>query len=262
MTKNSITVMCVSTVHHDAMRVALDLTVANTPDVASVKIFSDRPISGLDTVIPLRADFGYRDYNEFVLQGLWPYVDTSHVLLIQPDGMAINAQAWHDDFYQYDYIGCCTENPNVFNGGFSLRSRRLLEALRDPSITPITYLDPQGRIRHIKEDAIITNLYRRYLEDIHQLRFCDARTAGRFSHEFDDPGQATFGFHGLHNFLRYLPRDQAHDLILGMSQDSDRRQIYLDLLSDHDHMDTARSLERFRHRMLHHINTPQGAQYS
>lgn len=83
-------------------------------------------------------------YSRFCLLDLYKYVDTSHVLIVQHDGFILRAEAWQDSWLEYDYIGAPiqigewtidrhgvpeTETGSlvVGNGGFSLRSKRLLE---------------------------------------------------------------------------------------------------------------------------------------
>jgi hypothetical protein len=60
------------------------------------------------------------------------------VLLVQWDGYVCNPDAWDPAFLDCDYIGAKwfwhNDAMRVGNGGFSLRSRRLLEALQDPRI--------------------------------------------------------------------------------------------------------------------------------
>src|SRR5437016_3148166 len=77
-------------------------------------------------------------YSQFVLKGMLPYVATTHALLVQWDGYVINPLAWEASFLDCDYIGAKwlwqPEGRRVGNGGFSLRSRRLIEALQDPRI--------------------------------------------------------------------------------------------------------------------------------
>src|SRR5690349_21024666 len=77
-------------------------------------------------------------YSAFVLKDLVSYLTTSHALLVQWDGYVINPLAWEHSFLACDYIGAKwfwqPEGQRVGNGGFSLRSRKLLEALGDPRI--------------------------------------------------------------------------------------------------------------------------------
>lgn len=78
------------------------------------------------------------EYSSFMIKELNQYVKTEYVLVIQYDGFILNPDAWTDEFIQYDYIGApwwYDDGKNVGNGGFSLRSRKLLEILAtDPHI--------------------------------------------------------------------------------------------------------------------------------
>jgi len=79
-----------------------------------------------------------KDYSDLLLKGLRQYVTGLHVLVIQWDSFILHPELWADDFLQYDYIGAVwPHHPDtpVGNGGFSLRSVKLLEALESPTIT-------------------------------------------------------------------------------------------------------------------------------
>src|SRR4029450_12207204 len=80
------------------------------------------------------------DYSRFVMKRLVEHVDTAYVLVTQWGGYAVRPDAWRGEFLDYDYIGAvwCYEGKRcgVGNGGFSLRSRRLLNALRDDRFQP------------------------------------------------------------------------------------------------------------------------------
>lgn len=134
------------------------------------------------------------DYSEFVIKELANYFTTSHVLMAQWDGFVWQTAMWSDEFLQYDYIGApwpdkflvkgIPRHFNVGNGGFSLRSRRLQEFLRD---------DP-NIIVHKVEDVAICQLNRAYLE-VKGFTFAPAEIARRFSWELLDQ-QPAFGAHG------------------------------------------------------------------
>ena len=78
-----------------------------------------------------------RAYSEFILRRLPAYVTTSHCLLVQWDGHVLNGSRWRDEFLSYDYIGASwpqfPDGHDVGNGGFSLRSRALLQASQHQS---------------------------------------------------------------------------------------------------------------------------------
>ena len=86
---------------------------------------------------------------------------------------------------------------DVGNGGFSLRSRRLLDALQDPRIELVE-----------AEDVTICRTFRPLLEREHGIVFADEALADRFAFEAAYPIGRPFGFHGLFNFCRVVPPDE------------------------------------------------------
>jgi hypothetical protein len=143
------------------------------------------------------------------MKGLLPYIDTEYVLLVQWDGYVVNPAVWSDQFLLFDYVGArwpvsfgVPAEFAVGNGGFSLRSRTLLEALQDPRIV----FPPAGKYSletHSEDFAICLN-HRRYLEREHGISFAPAEVADRFSFEHVDPTGPTFGFHGQVNITRFV----------------------------------------------------------
>jgi hypothetical protein len=148
-------------------------------------------------VVDVRVDT-IEEYSQFMLRGLAGHTHTSHVLVIQWDGFVTHPQHWSADFLQWDYIGARwhdrPRDQSVGNGGFSLRSRRLLQALQDPQI----------RISH-PEDVCICSENRLLLEQRHGIRIAPPEVAERFAYERIAPDGPTFGFHGLFNLPRELP---------------------------------------------------------
>lgn len=135
------------------------------------------------------------DYSAFIIKSLGAQVGGSHVLVMQWDSFILDAAAWDPAFLDYDYLGAPWPHrvPPVGNGGFSLRSRRLLDALQDPAIRDFQ-----------PEDYCICELYRDRLEGEHGVRFAPPELARRFSFELEEPSGPAFGFHGLFNFHRAL----------------------------------------------------------
>ncbi len=151
-------------------------------------------------------------YSRLMLKGLAPYVTTSHVLVVQWDGFVLHADAWDPAFLDCDYLGARwywhTDGMDVGNGGFSLRSRRLIEALADPRI--------EGEAA---EDELLARTFRPLLERDHGIRFGTAALADRFSFEVAHAAPNTFGFHGLYNFARVLPAAEVAALAAQFSDD-------------------------------------------
>jgi tetratricopeptide (TPR) repeat protein len=146
------------------------------------------------------------DYSRFVIKELGEHFRTSHVLVVQWDGYVLNGNAWREEFLDYDYIGAPwrfhTDGHRIGNGGFSLRSRRLLDALSDPAVTE---LDP--------EDEAIGRRYRPLLEQCHGVRFPPESLARNFSFESLEPLGPPFGFHGLFNMWMLLPPGQLAEFV-------------------------------------------------
>lgn len=148
-------------------------------------------------------------YSEFMLRGLLPHIASSHLLVVQWDGYLLDATQWDAAFLQYDYIGAPLrdEPPEraVGNGGFSLRSRKLLQALQDPTLA----------MRH-PEDICICHDHRAQLEREHGISFAPLPLAARFAYERVLPAGPTFGFHGLFNLHKVMSPEALHALVLAL----------------------------------------------
>ena len=146
-----------------------------------------------------------RDYSFFILKRLHKHIDTEHCLLVQWDGFVIDAQAWTPKFFAFDYIGApwpqFGRGRNVGNGGFSLRTRKLLQACADDRF----------RASH-PEDLAICHANRSFLEDEYDIRFADETIAHQFAFERIPAAAPTFGFHGVFNLVPILGRDAFWDL--------------------------------------------------
>ena len=140
-------------------------------------------------------------YSLFMLQRLVLYVRSQHCLVVQWDGFIIDSKQWRTSFLDFDYIGApwpqFVDGHNVGNGGFSLRSRRLLEACTDPRFDISAV-----------EDVAICRTNRRFLEQVYGISFADELTAGSFAFERTEPVVPTFGFHGAFNMMTVLGRER------------------------------------------------------
>lgn len=144
-------------------------------------------------------------YSQFMLCSLGEYIKTSHALVLQWDGFVRDGSAWSDDFLAYDYIGAPwphhQNGGQVGNGGFSLRSRRLMEATRG--------LTGNGGA----EDVTICRTYRIHLEERRKIRFADVDVAKRFSYERGISNGKEFGFHGVFNLKDELDADRMMQIL-------------------------------------------------
>lgn len=201
-----VTLCCIDTMHHALALRALHCSTREIRFARSLFI-TDREFDEPGIEIRVIGQLTSREaYSQFVLKSLLPHVDTSHVLLIQWDGYVVNPSAWRDEFLGCDYIGAKwfwhDDAMRIGNGGFSLRSRKLLTALQDPRIT---LAGP--------EDETIGRTFRPLLEREHGIRFASEAIADAFAFEAAYPIGKPFGFHGLFNFCRVVPADELITLV-------------------------------------------------
>ena len=151
-------------------------------------------------------------YSRFMLRGMTPYLDRDFMLVVQWDGFVLHPDCWSDEFLDYDYIGAIWPEDfckyTVGNGGFSLRSRKLLQALSSPDI----------RVTH-PEDLSICDVNRALLEQTYDIRFAPVEIAARFAYELVESDVATFGFHGVFNLIDAFTPEELLDLIKSMRDD-------------------------------------------
>lgn len=156
-------------------------------------------LNGIDLIEinPLRC---IDDYSRYILKSLGAHLQTSHALIVQWDGFVRDAKMWSHDFLRFDYIGApWISGPLaglVGNGGFSLRSRKLLNALAKDTYEA-----------HNPEDVCIAVTHRDSLEEKHQIVFADLHTAQRFACE-RGAWQPAFGFHAMFNLPHVLTEDE------------------------------------------------------
>jgi hypothetical protein len=190
----------------------------------------------LDTDIPqklLASPMTYQGYSNFVIYQLHAFIETEYALIVQHDGWALNADNWRDEWFQYDFIGglthaALTENnefmtgymyvgkPNlkiVQNGGFSLRSKRFLEA---PTRYGITCARFDADVLN-NEDVQICCFLRPYLEAV-GMRFAPDEESKLFSFEHLCPiTHANINFQsifGHHSRFRRLTGENTMDWLL------------------------------------------------
>lgn len=162
-------------------------------------------------------------YSRFMLRELGEQIATEHVLCVQWDGYVLDPAAWDDEFLQYDYIGApwphFPDAMRVGNGGFSLRSSRLLEACRNlPS-------------SHEAEDVQICRIHRHRLEQEHGIRFAPEAVARRFAFERMTPTGAEFGFHGAFNMVGRVPDGELTQVLDSLEPNLLNRREHREMLA-------------------------------
>jgi len=171
----------------------------------------------IERIAPLR---GRRAYSEYVLRHLGNHVRTPHALIFQWDGFVLDSALWRPEFLEYDYVGGIfppderwDDGRRVGNGGFCLRSARLMQAVADAA--------PMNT--GIAEDWVVCRLMGEALEKS-GFTFAPMELAKHFSVDMmsvptfriPEPGlvaDRTFGFHGFCNFNLVFTDDELLDLV-------------------------------------------------
>jgi hypothetical protein len=121
----------------------------------------------------------YKQYTIFMMHSLYAFIETDYCLIVQEDGWVLNGNNLTEKYYEYDYIGPITHcaikmnesrtglehlflqfhwsgkaDSNTFviqNGGFSLRSKRFLEACNRHGITHTTDIGLKVKLKDKEE---------------------------------------------------------------------------------------------------------------
>ena len=201
----NISLVCIET---RFVELALFAIKKSTQNLAfdEIILFSDKKFDVPDEVtnIIIPPINSTQEYSEFIVKKLPDYITTDFILIIQWDGFVINHNLWNDDFLKYDYIGApWGDRPvKVGNGGFSLRSKKILLAAQ--TIVSDNYHP---------EDRVICETYQKYLEESFGVVFAPEDLALVFSFEDVYVDHETFGFHALYNIAKILNGDELINYI-------------------------------------------------
>lgn len=220
----SLSVSCVDTLNYDKSFHALKRTLETIGDKVDVVYwYSDFSLSEIlghkVEWIPIEKMNGQNDYSHVTLKVCPTVCECDFDLIVQWDGYACNRDAWIDEFFKYDYIGATWDDGVVGNGGFSLRSKRLYDKLKELNVRYL-YSDfdesvvgkerwhttDSYNVKFIPEDVVICRIYRNILENF-GVKFAPHSISDRFSIEnhstispwLNAPNQwigKSFGFHG------------------------------------------------------------------
>lgn len=132
-----VTLICASDIHLNESIRAVRHCLSQA-SFAKVLFFTSKPVDFPEAqVINIDPLISKEAYSRFCIHQLPQFIDTDYVLICQYDGFIVNTRAWSDDFLNYDYLGApcwwssAGGKPVIGNGGFSLRSRKLLRCLHD-----------------------------------------------------------------------------------------------------------------------------------
>lgn len=148
------------------------------------------------------------NYEMYQLTKLSQHIAGTHCLFHEWDSGVVNPSTWRDEWLQYDFIGApwpypytepnyppCDVSNCVGNGGFSLRSKKLCEAVASLVNAPSFHNSGQASQFMRVSDALICRTFRPMLEHTFGCVFAPYSVAERFSCE-NSIYSGQWGYHG------------------------------------------------------------------
>lgn len=211
-----VTLICVSSVLMDRVIYSFEKSTEKI-NFGAVKLVSHEKPKNLPDFITFEKTYQIKsidDYSYYCIYNLTNHIETSHCLIIQPDSFVINPEMWDNSWLNYDYIGAPWQYSNdayidpwgnhqrVGNGGFSLRSKKLLDV---PKNAYIHFDVNHGSFyKHMNANSFAEDgnicVHNRHIYEVMGCKFAPVEVAARFSHEKQTPetqGIKPFGFHHI-----------------------------------------------------------------
>jgi len=204
---DNVTLVSVTSVNLDRTIKALKYSCKNII-FNDVILLTDKDVSTDNINVIKIEELDYIGYSKFIVYELHKYIKTDFALIIQEDGFVVNANKWDDNFLKYDYIGAPFILPRqddnisyrdsfgnlirVGNGGFSLRSKKLL------SLPTLLNFEWKSYFGYYNEDGFFV-VHNRHILEENGCVYAPVDVAARFSHERQTDetiGITPFGFHG------------------------------------------------------------------
>jgi hypothetical protein len=148
------------------------------------------------------------DYSKFIAYDLHQYITSDYALLVHKNAHVLRPLKWSNSFLKYDYIGAPWPknihytnegvNVRVGNGGFSLRSMKIMKALE---VLKLPFTDNGSG--YYNEDGLLCVYHRSKLEK-YGIKYAPVEVAAEFSGEtyHQDSSLEPFGFH---DNKKYVP---------------------------------------------------------
>jgi Protein of unknown function (DUF5672) len=204
-------------------------------DFGSILFITDKTLNSRIRRIKVASTDGFAldsldAYSKYCVYHLGGKIDSKYALIVQADGYVLHPKSWTPQFFRYDYIGAPWKVSNtayidpfgnhqrIGNGGFSLRSKKLLDT---PNSYNIVWEVNQGDFyKHMgvgsqAEDGIIC-VHNRHVYEAAGNVFAPLDVALAFGFEnkvAEYVGKPTFGFHKHYPKLWDRVRDLAYRLI-------------------------------------------------
>ena len=147
-----------------------------------------------DDVIQI-PEIDYIGYQYFKTFEINKYIDTQFFLNTEWDGFCLSSN-WTSEFLKYDFVGApwhwCAGHMDVGCGGFSLRSKKLLETMDSDDRLKNCFVN----LDFISDDNFTCRIQRPYLENVCGIKYAPRNIAARWCAE----GVVWDGQFGFHDF--------------------------------------------------------------
>lgn len=213
-----VTLVCITSVHINES-ISSILHSSKEIEFGKIKLITSEnvAVNSIIDVEKCRKLTSLQDYGHFVIYELYKHIDTEFCLIVQHDGKVTNPNLWNPQFLEYDYIGAPWPLPGtdwmpnrrymnasgeildsfsnkyrVGNGGFSIRSKKLLTTPNRISISMKDCVSEKGYFYTPNEDWNIC-IYNRHLYEKDGNVFAPYDVSNIFSKEWGS--HKTFGKH-------------------------------------------------------------------
>jgi hypothetical protein len=177
--------------------------------IETIYFFGSNPLNVGENFYKINRIKSINEYNSFVLYTVPFFVEEDCICFFQWDGYPINTSRFLEAFLDFDYIGApwphLREGKQIVgNGGFSIRSNRMMRFISDNRIE-LEQRTLNHRQNNDPEDVYIcVTLYE--ILNLNGFKFAPVELASQFSFEAP-PAENTFGFHGAFNLPFLYPED-------------------------------------------------------
>lgn len=207
---SSVSLVILETRYHELATMALQHWTRRI-NFKEVLVFSDKNLLPGSKWVPVKplTDIN-RDYGDIMVRGMWPFLNSEYMILINWDTLLRDQNLWSAEFFDYDYIGSmwpwqAPHNDNPDHCGISWRSSKLLQAMRYPAVESVTDAVPY-HISHQMEQ-LMRNRF--------QIRMAEQEMNRRFVHELSGSDASNaFAVRGLWNIIKSFSRDVSESYIV------------------------------------------------
>lgn len=137
-----------------------------------------------------------KEYSSFMITRLNEFIDTKYALIVQYDGIVVSPNSWTDTFLEYDYIGAPWGDKVVGNGGFCLRSKKLLSTISEN-------INMFNGHYHPEDVMLCRTESKKYFENL-GIKYAPYDIAIKFSYESHGRYTNQFGMHNREKTRRIL----------------------------------------------------------